>query len=187
VTQSRKKIGFPLKSFAKHSVQKCISDWEKAPEEISKEFNENILNYIIGFKDYKYSSIVYNQVPFIVNYGCIFLPLLQPIRIIPSYPDYMLNNTLTYLNEKQIQYSSLNINIPYKTSVNEIKKFFDYNNDVLSNKLSKLPENEFKIKEKEYKILKLHEKHSYKKIAEKSSDNHSREAIRQAKHNKNIP
>ncbi|MCL1971477.1 MAG: hypothetical protein FWG57_00595 [Endomicrobia bacterium] len=180
VRQIRIKLNLK-ETYVKNAAQKCVSIWEKDPKEISEEFNQIMLTDTIVSMDCKISPIIYNQVPFIVNYGCIFLPLLQPIRIIPSYPDYMRNDSIIYAGEENIMYDSININIPYKTSVNEIKKFLDKNKDILNNKLSKLPENKFAVTKEQIKNLNLHEKYSYKEIAEKSG-NRSREAIRQDTH-----
>jgi hypothetical protein len=156
----QKRLKEPIKiAHSDKAAKEYINKWNGTPPEgISKSIlKDSIISETI--KHYNVDSDLIKQIPTIIRYGCIFLPLLQPeIKVVPEYKEVKaeaVDGKITYKDSKQIQPQSININVSANMSINQIKKFLDTNRDQLERQLAMLQDNTFEISEKEYKIFNL--------------------------------
>jgi hypothetical protein len=140
-------------------IQRHIDNWrDTSPDQIIKNMSDSSF-ILYATQNYKVNAEVLQQIPSIIQFGCIFLPLLQPdIKILPDY------------KAGQANYDNININISSKVSVNQIIEYLENNKLKMEQAIAALNENYFRISDTAFKVLKMRkQKHppKYKIIAAK--------------------
>lgn len=132
-------------------IKRVLSNWsDKSPEEIIKSIKKNPI-VLKAKQEYEVKDVLLLQIPMIINYQCIFLPALNSdIKIIPEYQS---SGRFAYENQKEIRPVSININISSAIKVSKIKNYLYANQKYIESQLRLLKSENFKISEKERKVL----------------------------------
>lgn len=151
------RIDLPTKlSQSAEKLKEYLATWKDTPpQEIIKSMEREAIFSDVK-REYDVNPDVLKQIPMLVNYGCIFLPALSPIKLMPVYSKIEDNETgddINKFNKNSSPVISFNINISKIMKVSEIKNYLYANQEYIEEKLKLLGEKGFEVTSEEYKVI----------------------------------